>query len=287
MTKSSTIPLAGLAALAGRYDVILSDVWGVIHNGVNAWESATQALTRYREAGGTVVLVSNAPRPAEGVVPQLDQIGVPRSAWDALITSGDMTAAEILRRGVTRIHHIGPARDNNLFDAVERVGVEEAELAIVTGLDDDEVEGPEDYRERLEAVRARDLDLVCANPDRVVERGDRLIWCAGALADLYAELGGRVLFMGKPYEPIYAAALALGETVRRAKVPRERVLALGDSVRTDLAGANTFGVDCLFLTGGIHGAEIGHPPVPDRFDALLAEAERHPIGWSHRLAWEH
>lgn len=287
MTTPSAAPASSLAALADRYDIILSDIWGVIHNGVAAWPSATHALQRYREAGGTVVLISNAPRPGDGVIPQLDGLGVPRTSWDALITSGDMTADELARRGVTRIHHIGPPRDNNLFGRFERVGVADAEVAVVTGLDDDETEGPEDYRSRLEAVRARDLDLICANPDRVVERGEQLIWCAGALADVYAELGGRVFFMGKPYEPIYAAAMALGEKMRGAQVSRDRVLALGDSVRTDLAGANTFGVDCLFLTGGIHGAEIGHPPVPDRFDALLAEAERHPIGWSHRLAWEH
>jgi HAD superfamily hydrolase (TIGR01459 family) len=282
-------PLAqlGLADLADRYDVILSDVWGVLHNGANAWPEAGDALARFRAKGGVVVLVSNAPRPSEDIVPQLLAFGVPREAWDGFVSSGDLTRREILRHAERAVHHIGPQRDVGLFDdlAVARVGVDQADVAIVTGLHDDETETPEDYRGTLEQLLARKVPMICANPDLIVERGDSLLWCAGAIADLYEKMGGDVTWFGKPHPAIYQAALEIAAAARKAPVDLSRVLAVGDAVRTDLAGANRLGVDCLFMTGGIHGKDLGDPPHPDALATLLAPVDRAPVGWAKRLAW--
>ncbi len=278
----------GLKALANRYEVVLCDVWGVVHNGVSAWESATDALTRYRENGGTVILVTNAPRPYTDVLPQLDGLGVPRSAWDFVVTSGDVTRHEIVAHGTRKLLHIGPERDANIFEnlRIERTTLEEAERVVVTGLDDDDTETPDDYRELLAQVYERKLPLVCANPDRVVEKGDRILWCAGALADMYEDMGGEVVFAGKPYAPIYELALSKAEEIRGKSIERTQVLAIGDAVRTDLLGAKTFGVDSLFVAGGIHGADIGNPMEPLRLQNVLDLGPVSPIGWSRRLTWE-
>ncbi|MDX6806882.1 TIGR01459 family HAD-type hydrolase [Terrihabitans rhizophilus] len=279
-------PGSGLSSLVANYDVVLCDVWGVLHNGVAAWPSASEALVKFRGMGGTVVLVSNAPRPVRDVEAMLDQLGVPRGAYDAIITSGAVTRTEIDRRGIKFIHPIGPQRDNGLFDGLELVPVEEAQLAVVTGLEDDTRETPEDYRTRLTDMHAHGLDLICANPDRVVERGDQLVWCAGAVAELYEQVGGEVLYIGKPFPGIYERALEIASTLRGSPVPKARALAIGDSMITDVAGANAFGVDCLFVTGGIHGADIGHPPVTEAYNHILRTAKPMPVGWTHRLSWD-
>lgn len=287
MTQTVLPAETSLSALADRYDVILCDVWGVLHNGERAWPQASDALTRFREKGGTVVLVSNAPRPSLGVVPQLDQFGVPRSAWDGFVSSGDMTRSLLEASGARKVHHIGPDRDFGLFDdlSIARVGADEAEIAVVTGLHDDENETPEDYREALEKLKAHNVRVVCANPDRVVERGGAIVWCAGAIADLYEELGGKVEWLGKPYPAIYERALEIAASIRGSTSDKSRVIGIGDAVRTDLAGANAIGVDCLFMTGGIHGPDLGHPPAPAVFTELLAQATRPPVGWAQRLTW--
>ena len=279
-------PGSGLSSLAASYDVVLCDVWGVLHNGVQAWASAADALTRFRAGGGTVILVSNAPRPVRDVETQLATIGVPPESFDGIITSGAVTRHEIDRRGVRFIHHIGAHRDGGLFEGIELVQPNEAQLAVVTGLEDDTTEVPEDYRDRLLAMQAQGLDLICANPDRVVERGDQLVWCAGAVADLYEKVGGNVLHIGKPFPAIYERAVQMAEELRGAAVPKARVLAIGDSMITDVAGANTFGVDCLFVTGGIHSGDLGHPPTSEAYQAILKAAQPQPVGWTHRLSWD-
>lgn len=266
---------SGLAELADRYDVLLSDVWGVIHNGRESFPEACAALARYRAEKGPVVLISNSPRPAWEVVAQLDSLGVPREAWSAFVTSGDATRALLAERAPGPVWTIGPERVGGLYEGLGLEFSEAADAAFVsvTGPDDDEVETPEDYRQRLAGPAARGLPMICANPDRVVQRGDKLIYCGGALADLYKELGGEVLMAGKPYAPIYELSLAEAARLLGRDVDPRRVLCIGDGVHTDVQGAEDQGLDCLFIARGIHGeAALG----PDGklsaagVDALLA-----------------
>ena len=250
--------IGGLSDIADRYDAILCDVWGVIHNGRESFAPACDALARFAAGRGPVVLISNAPRPSSAVVSQLDALGVPRTAWSAFVTSGDATR-DLLRQRTGPVWAIGPERDRPLFDGLELQFAEADEAAFIccTGPYDDETEKPEDYVERLRGPAQRGLEFVCANPDRVVQRGDSLIYCAGAIADVYAALGGPVTMVGKPFAPIYD--LARGEALRLVGRPNARLLAVGDGVPTDVRGANNQGLDLLFLARGIHAAEIPLP----------------------------
>jgi HAD superfamily hydrolase (TIGR01459 family) len=277
------------ATLAPDYDAVLSDVWGVIHNGVSAFPAASDALTRFRQKGGAVALISNAPRPGAQVTRLLDHMGVPRSAYDAIVTSGDVTRAMVAKRPGEPVYLIGPERDHTIFTGLDAPfsSAEDAGYVICTGLFDDEIETPDDYRDRLAQLRARNLFMICANPDIVVERGDRLVYCAGALADAYAALGGEVYYAGKPHRPLYD--MALGEVGKaRGKPPSlDRVLAIGDSVRTDLKGAHDLGVDCLFVTAGIHAEELGHRDDPDlaALGTMFSAAGKAPKAVTRRLEW--
>ena len=292
VVEAAVAPVAGLKALAGRYDAVLCDVWGVIHNGVEAHRAAADALLRFRERG-VVILVSNAPRPGAVVLPHLDSLGVPRGAYDGILTSGDL-ARQILVEGAGQaVHHLGPERDLPLFEglAIRFALLESADIVICTGLVDDERETAEDYRGRLEAMRARDLPMVCANPDIVVERGGQLIPCAGALAALYEEMGGSVFYTGKPHRPIYEAALERVAAAAGRPIDPARVLAIGDAIRTDIAGAAAFGLDALLIARGIHAEELGLLSAATGLDP--AEAEQwlaaqgvRPIGFMDKLAWD-
>jgi HAD superfamily hydrolase (TIGR01459 family) len=276
------------APLLAAYDLLLCDVWGVIHNGVESFPPACEALKRARDNGKTVLLISNSPRPAKGVVPQLDALHVPRESYDDMVTSGDVTSAEIRERPGQSVFHLGPPRDLPIYQGlkVELKDVETADYVVCSGLFDDTKETPEDYRSVLERMKARGLFMLCANPDVVVERGSELVYCAGALADLYKSMGGDVLYAGKPYAPIYERTLARAQTLRGREVPLHRVLAIGDSVRTDLTGAASLGVDFLFLTAGIHAGEIGGDADPDpKTLKLFFEENRMPKAVMHRLVW--
>jgi HAD superfamily hydrolase (TIGR01459 family) len=260
MTASSRPALVeGLQPLADRYDLILCDVWGVLHNGVKAYEAASEALTRFRNGGGRVVLVSNAPRPGASVGTQLDGFGVPRSAYDAIVTSGDLTRLAILERIDRVVHHIGPPRDMPIYDGLDvRFGaIGEADYVVCSGFDNDEQETADDYRQRLEAMLKRNLLMVCANPDLVVERGSAIIPCAGAIALAYEEMGGDVYYAGKPHIPIYEKAIEVAAALNGRDIQKERVLAIGDAIRTDIAGAAGFGIDSLLIARGIHAEELG------------------------------
>ena len=251
---------AGLSALADRYDVLLCDVWGVIHNGVESFPEACQALVEWRAHHGPVILISNSPRPSAAVVEQLDRLGVPREAWSAFVTSGDATRALLRERAPGPVWAVGPDRDAVLYEGLGLAfaGPQDAAFVSVSGMKDDEVETPEDYRQALAVAAERGLALVCANPDRVVQRGDRLIYCGGSLADLYESLGGQVLMAGKPYAPIYDLALAEAQALKGGPVDRARVLCIGDGVITDVKGAQDQDLACLFIAKGIHGeAAIG------------------------------
>ena len=274
--------------LAGQYDVLLCDVWGVVHNSIVAFPHAADALTRFRQKGGAVVLITNAPRPGTIVGHYLDKLGLPRTSYDAIMASGDVTRSVIANRQGT-VYHLGPERDLPIFHGLDLQfsPPDRADFAVCTGLFNDEAETPDDYRDLLGVMRARNLFMLCANPDLVVERGEKLIYCAGALADVYVALGGEVFYAGKPHAPIYKEALAMAQAVRGTKVGSDRVLAIGDSIRTDLKGAVDFGIDCLFVTAGIHSEEFGGRDSPDL--AALAEAFSNagamPTAITRRLVW--
>jgi HAD superfamily hydrolase (TIGR01459 family) len=277
------------STLAGGYDAVLSDVWGVIHNGVAATAAACEALTRFREQGGTVMLITNAPRPGAVVVKFLDNLKVPHSAYDGIVSSGDVTRSVMAARPDKSVFHIGPPRDLPIFDGLDLnfVPLQQADYVVCTGLRNDEIETPETYRAELDELRRRKMFMLCGNPDLVVERGDRLIYCAGAIADLYGTLGGEVLYAGKPHRPIYELALQRVAGLRGATPAKRRVLAIGDSVRTDLRGATDFGVDCLFVTAGIHADELGdrHDPNLAALNKIFADAGVAPKAVTRRLVW--
>lgn len=280
-------PMTGsLDEIAGRYDAILCDVWGVVHNGVRAFAEASAALRGARASGLAVVLITNAPRPRGDVETQLSALGVPDDAWDRVITSGDVTR-DLIVAGPRRIFHLGPDRDLSIHDGLDVELVEEQEAAAVvcTGLFDDETETPEDYADMLRRMRSRDLPMICANPDIVVERGDSLIWCAGALARDYAQLGGRTLIAGKPHRPIYEAALKAASEVLGRQVAADRALAIGDGALTDLKGGVLNGIDVLYVTGGIHAREYGEgiEPDPARLAAFLDRHGHAPVAAIPRL----
>ena len=277
------------STLAGGYDVVLSDVWGVIHNGIAATAPACDALTRFRGEGGTVMLITNAPRPGEVVTRFLDKLAVPRSAYDGIVSSGDVTRAAMAARPDKHVFHIGPERDLPIFDGLglDFVPLAQADYVVCTGLRDDEVETPENYRAELGELLRRKMFMLCGNPDLVVERGDRLIYCAGAIADLYGTLGGEVLYAGKPHRPIYELALQRVGGLSGVTPAKPRVLAIGDSVRTDLRGATDFGLDCLFVTAGIHAEELGdrHDPNLGALNKIFADAGVAPKAVTRRLVW--
>ncbi|MDB5633315.1 MAG: family HAD-type hydrolase [Tardiphaga sp.] len=266
-----------LRDLVAGVDVVLSDIWGVVHNGLASFPEACEALHTFRARGGAVILITNAPRPADSVQRQLRKLGVADDIYDSIVSSGDLTRNFVTSRLGQSMYWIGPERDNSIYRGLDAkfAPLEQADYIVCTGPFDDETESAEDYREMMMQALSRKLTLVCANPDIVVERGDRLIYCAGAIAELYRELGGDVVFYGKPHRPIYDQAIALAEAKRGTETPLSRVLAIGDSVRTDLAGAHAYGIDCLFVTRGIHAGEFegiermdsvavkelfGHPP---------------------------
>ena len=267
-----------LSDVVDGVDVVLSDIWGVVHNGLEAFPEACEALHIYRRRGGAVILITNAPRPADSVQRQLRKLGIADDTYDAIVSSGDLTRHYVANHPGRKMYWLGPERDGSIYRGLNAVlaPLEQADYLVCTGLLDDETETAEDYRPMMLKARERNLPFICANPDIVVERGDRLIYCAGAIAELYRELGGEVIYYGKPHRPIYERAMELAAEQRQGQPVRpERVLAIGDSVRTDLAGAHGFGIDCLFVTRGIHSEEFegidqldpasvkelfGHPP---------------------------
>ena len=277
------------STLVPDYDALLCDVWGVVHNGIAAFPHACDALMRARARGAIVILITNAPRQSEVVARQLEKLHVPVETYDGIVSSGDVTRAVIEARPGQSVCHIGPERDRSIFTGVDvrLAPLERADYVVCSGLDNDDVETPQDYRARLETMLARKLFMVCANPDVVVERGDRLVYCAGAIADLYATMGGEVLYAGKPYRPIYDLALAKAQAAAGRKVAASRVLAIGDSVRTDLKGARSVGVDFLFVTSGIHAEELGGRARPDSkaLNATFAAAGDRPKAVMRELVW--
>ncbi len=248
---------AHFADVAPAYDVLLCDVWGVIHNGREHFPAACAALAKYRAEVGPVILISNSPRPRDPVIAQLDGLGVPRKAWSEIVTSGDATRVLLAARAPAAAWKIGDARDAPLYAGLELrdAGPEDADFISVTGPYDDENDTPADYRERFLACLERGLEMICANPDIVVQRGDKLIYCGGALAQLYESLGGKVTMAGKPLPAIYGISLTLAAQRLGRPLDPARVLCIGDGLPTDVRGANARGLDVLFIASGIHGGE--------------------------------
>jgi HAD superfamily hydrolase (TIGR01459 family) len=284
--------LDGLQSVADRYDAILCDVWGVVHNGIAAHAAASDALMRFRAIGGRVVLVSNAPRPGSAVAMQLDRFGVPQEAFDAIVTSGDLTRASVVERIGQVLHHLGPPRDLPIFEGLPvRFGsVEEADYVVCSGFEaeDEGHESVEDYRPRLEAMRRRDLWMLCANPDLIVERGPLLVPCAGAIAQAYEAMGGDVYYAGKPHRPVYEQAVATAARLAGRDIALERVVAIGDAIRTDIAGAAGFGIDSILVARGIHSEDLRlhvGPLVSQSVQDWLALQDVQPNAVIERLVW--
>jgi HAD superfamily hydrolase (TIGR01459 family) len=272
--------------IASSYQALLCDIWGVLHNGVAAYDGIVETLTRFRASGGRVLLLSNAPRPGAGIPAQLERMGIPREAYDDVLTSGDATHASITtgKFGQT-FWHMGPERDWLLFDGLPLTQAEQsvAEFVLCTGLFDDDTETPDDYSELLTQLKERDLDLVCANPDIVVDRGERRVYCGGAIAAEYTKIGGRSHYFGKPHAPIYDLARA-----RLSDLSDTQILAVGDGLLTDIKGANDQGIDALFVTGGIAHERCGPTvdnPQSDLVTKVLAETDGKAIGAMARLIW--
>jgi HAD superfamily hydrolase (TIGR01459 family) len=255
-----------------RYPVWLCDVWGVVHDGLKANPAACDALERHRARGGIVILITNAPRPSRVIYPQLASLKVSRGAYDTVISSGDVTL-ELLARTPGHVFHLGPKRDLGLVeDTVAKfAGIEEADTVLCTGLLDDATETPQDYVALLEELRARGVGMICANPDKVVRRGDTLLPCAGALADLYESMGGETVMAGKPYAPIYDTAIEWASAIAGRAIPRDEVLAIGDGLSTDAEGARRNDLDLLFIVDGIHEAELAGMG-PDGYGAQIRKA---------------
>lgn len=236
-----------------RYPVWFVDIWGVVHNGERPFAATVDVLAKHRERGGTVILVSNSPRSEKGVTYQLDEIGVRKDAYDGAVTSGDVTQSLMLAEPTGKLFHLGPQRDLSLFEGlkVARVSQQEAGAIICTGLYHDDRETPDDYVGLLAQLRARNLPMICANPDKIARKGDLLMYCAGALAEAYQNIGGIVQMAGKPYAPIYERALAKAAAVRGAAVAKSQVLAVGDGPETDILGAANQGFPVVYVSGGV------------------------------------
>jgi len=258
MNSSKFNFVAGLGDIAYEYDAVIADIWGIVHNGVEPFETACEALRRYRMEYGPVVLVSNAPRPWTSVAEQLDALGVSSETYDAIVTSGDVTSFALEQHQYTNVFHLGPERDLPLLTSLNLhlCDIDEAQAVLCTGLVNDTTEVPEDYGDMFAEFEENGLPMICANPDLVVERGDRLIYCAGALAQAYEGLGGDVIYAGKPYPEIYRLALATIEEHAGREISKSSILAIGDGLRTDIRGALNAEIPCLFVAGGIHGNEL-------------------------------
>ena len=282
--------IASLSQISARYDTLLCDLWGCLHNGKAPFPAAVAALQAFRAKGGRVVLMTNAPRPNSFVIKQLQGMDVPDDAWDLVVSSGD-AAQDAMFAGVVgqRVYHLGPDKDNGFFteipenwrggEPIERVPLADAEGIVCTGPFNELTETPEDYRTTFLYAKTKGLKLLCANPDIVVDLGDRRIYCAGALAQLYDQMGGTSLYFGKPHPPIYdLARRRLGDLLGH-EIENGTMLAVGDGFDTDIRGGVAEGIDALFVTGGILTDEFGaDADNPDKglLDAWLARMDVSP-----------
>ena len=282
---TSTPVLENIAPLASTSDVWFLDIWGVLHNGVRPFQSTVEACKAFRHAGGIVILVSNSPRPREGVVRQLDQIGVERDAYDEAITSGDVSRNLIAKHPGETVWHLGPERDRPIFNGLDVVQgtAETGRIIVCTGLFDDERETPDDYKSRLRPLAGRGVEMICANPDVKAERGGHMIYCAGAIAEAYEVMGGAVAYAGKPFAPIYEQAFALAERLTGRTVGKDRVLAIGDGAGTDIEGACRAGVRSIYIASPVslpRGTALA-----DAGEIVFGQRAAKPIAVMPALVW--
>lgn len=247
--------ISGLNAIAGSYDAVICDIWGVLHDGTRVYPAAAEALKNFRDQQGRVVLLSNAPRPPADTARQLAGMGMPEGCYDAIVTSGGASRDDLTARsakGRVKLLHIGPPRDKPIYNGldVELTGADEADVMLLTGLDDHDTQTPEDYADILATAKKHNLTALCANPDIMVPIGDKIVYCAGAVARAYEQIGGKVVYYGKPYLPVYEMALQAAQS-------QKKVLAIGDALETDIAGAARAGLDALFIASGLHAREVG------------------------------
>lgn len=278
-----------LGELASYYDGVLCDIWGVLHNGAAAFPDAVDALCKYRARGGFVVLITNAPRSCREIYPQLERFGVPRDAFDAIVTSGDVTSSLIAKHPKSPLFHFGPARDRSILDGVTNpiVAPTDAKLCLLTGPLDDTLEAVDTYQNLLTEMRDRSVRMICANPDLVVRSGDRLVICAGSIAQRYVQLGGSVIYAGKPEAAIYTAALNLIAGLAGRDIPKNRLLVIGDGLPTDIRGAAENGFDALFVIGGIHAHEFGVLDATELVEKIESEYPTLSLaGICDRLRWD-
>jgi HAD superfamily hydrolase (TIGR01459 family) len=280
------IPLLhSIAPMAPSADVWFLDIWGVLHNGVKPFGAAVDACRAFRKAGGHVVLVSNSPRPRAGVIKQLNDIGVDPAAYNDVISSGDVSRALIAEIAPGPVLHVGPKRDLAVFDGlgVTFAAAGAAHAAVCTGLFDDETETPADYRDLLAQLQARDVPMICANPDIKAERGGKMIYCAGAIAQAYEAMGGEVAYAGKPFAPIYDAALGIAARLRGSTIDASRVLAIGDGIATDIRGASNAGIRSIYVASGVHLTR--GMPLIEVAEQLFANEPVKPVAVMTALTW--
>jgi len=284
---TTSIQRRGLGAVRSQFNVAFCDVWGVLHNGERVNGRAVEALQSFRKEGGAVILVTNAPRPSAEIEGELLAMGVPQNAFDALVSSGEVTRDLIAQYQGKSIYRLGPKDDDGLFEGIDvQFGTLEQAQAIVCS-DLEYGRTPEDYAQEVLDWKARGLPFICANPDKFVEIGDQLIYCGGALADVYSDAGGEVVMAGKPFPPIYAKASQLALATRNIAIKDQRVIAIGDSARTDATGAANTGAGFLFISGSIHAHELGDLDAPDEtlIEALLAPTKANVVGYNPFLVW--
>ncbi len=281
----------GLSEIAAGHDALICDVWGVVHDGARHHPAAADALYRFKEKHGPVVLLTNAPRVPAEVAAQCASYGLPPDCYDAIVSSGGAAREELARRAQSKtlpLYYIGPDRDLPMIAGldIERVAIAEAEVALAIGLRDDMNETPADYADELAAMAARGLTMLCANPDLVVHRGARLLYCAGSLAQAYEALGGDVIYYGKPHLPVYRAALAAAALAAQAadRPSPKKPLAVGDGLLTDIRGANAAGLDVLFVADGVHGEDV-EPFTPQHLADLFARFGASAGSACRKLTW--
>lgn len=288
---SSQVPLphmiSGLSEIAADYDVLVCDIWGVLHDGQSPFPDVDEALGNFRNKGGKVLLLSNAPRPGETALKRLDTIGNKRSSYDDILTSGDATRALLIDMAEQgkKACHIGPDKDADLVAdlTIELVEMAEADVVLFSGMYDDMNETPDDYAGLLTEMQARNLAMICPNPDRTAQFGGKILYCAGAVAEKYENNGGEVIWIGKPYERVYSCVRAMAQSMTGLETPR--LLAIGDGPKTDIPGAQAAGIDALFIAGGIAGASGAKIDTAQDIAALLSDENTQSRFAMRHLAW--